>query len=309
MSTNVIFMGTPEFAVPSLRALIEADYVPSAVVTGPDRPRGRGQKVTPTPVKEEALTHNLPLLQPESVDDPAFVEQIGELSPEIIVVVAYRILPPDVFTQASNGAFNLHASLLPAFRGAAPINRAIMEDAAETGVTTFLLQESVDTGPILLQKRTHIGPNETAGELHDRLKMIGATAVVETVQALEAGAIEPRPQNDSRASYAAKIHREDCRIPWQASAKRVHNHIRGLSPYPGAWTMHGDTMLKMYRSERTSDRSEEPPGTIVSTNDGLIVACGTGCLKITELQQPGGSVLAAADFLNGYALQVGERLE
>jgi methionyl-tRNA formyltransferase len=309
MSMKTIFMGTPEFAVPSLQAMIRAGYTPSAVVTGPDRPRGRGQKVTPTPVKREALKHDLRILQPESVDHPSFVEQITDIAPEIIAVVAYKILPPDVFRPATTGAFNLHASLLPAFRGAAPINRAIMEGATETGVTTFLLQEAVDTGPVLLQKRTHIGPNETAGELHDRLKMIGATAVVETIQGLEEDTLEPIPQDDSKASYASKLHREECRIPWQKQAQQVHNHIRGVSPYPGAWTMHEDTVLKMYRSEATSTRPEESPGTVVSANKELLVACGEGCVAITELQQPGGSRLNVEDFLNGYALREGDRLE
>lgn len=301
-------MGTPEFAVPSLQAILRADHVPLAVVTGPDRPRGRGQKVTPTPVKKEALSHGLPVLQPESVKAPSFAEEIAEIAPDIIVVVAYRILPPAVFSQASDGAFNLHASLLPAFRGPAPINRAIMEGATETGVTTFLLQEAVDTGPILQQKRTHIGPNETAGELHDRLKMIGATAVVETIESLDEGTIEPIPQDDSKASYAPKIHREDCQVPWDEPAQAVHNHIRGVSPYPGAWTTHEDTKLKLYRSIPTSDRSTEAPGTVVAADGELLVACGSRCVQITELQQPGGAVLNAVDFLNGYDLAVGDRL-
>lgn len=302
-------MGTPEFAVPSLQAVIREGYVPTAVVTGPDRPRGRGQKVTPTPVKREAESHGIPVLQPESVRDPAFAGDIEALAPDIIVVVAYRILPPEVFTQAKKGAFNLHASLLPAFRGAAPINRAIMEGAEETGVTTFFLKESVDTGPIILQERTEIGPNETAGELHDRLKEMGAEAVVETIRRIEAGTVDPVPQDDSRASAAPKIHREDCRIPWDKPAPDVHNHIRGVSPYPGAWTMHGDTMLKIYRSRLSDETASGTPGTVLSTNEQLIVACGEGAVEVTEIQQPGGAVLSARDFLNGYELEVGDVLK
>lgn len=306
---TIIFMGTPEFAVPSLKAMIRAGYTPTTVVTGPDRPRGRGQKVTPTPVKKEAEAHNLPVLQPESVHDPAFAGDIRALAPDIIVVVAYRILPPAVFTPARLGAFNLHASLLPAFRGAAPINRAIMEGAEETGVTTFFLEEKVDTGPIILQKRTAIDPNETAGELHDRLKEMGAEAVVETVRRIENDTVDPVPQDDSRASPAPKIHREDCRIPWQNPALQVHNHIRGVSPYPGAWTMHDDTMLKIYRSRVADDRNTGPPGTVLSTHGELTVACGEGAVTVTDIQQPGGSVLSAVDFLNGYEIEEGERFE
>lgn len=305
---DIVFMGTPEFAVPSLEALIDADYTPCAVVTGPDRPRGRGQTVTPTPVKKAALDAGIePIVQPESVKDPAFAEQMANLAPDVMVVVAFKILPPAVFTKATQGAFNLHGSLLPKYRGAAPINWAVMNGESETGVTTFFLKEKVDTGNIILQKRMPIGPNETAGAVHDRMMHLGAEAVVETVRQMEAGTVKTRRQEDSKATPAPKIFQKDCAIPWSEPAEDVHNHIRGLSPYPGAWTMHGDTRLKVYRSQIANGNG--PPGEVLQSNDRLIVACGTGAVELDVVQQPGKRRLPTEDFLNGYALEVGERLE
>lgn len=304
---RIVFMGTPEFAVPSLTKLVEADYTPVAVATGPDRPRGRGQEVSPTPVKRAALEAGIEtILQPEDVTRDAFAEAVAAQEPDIIAVVAYKILPPSVFTTAAEGAFNLHGSLLPKYRGAAPINHAIMQGETETGVTTFFLEPSVDTGDMILQKRMSIGPNETAGEVHDRMKELGGDAVVETVRRIEAGTVDPQPQDDARATPAPKIHDEDCEVPWSAAAEDVHNHVRGLSPYPGAWTMHGDTRLKLYRARPAT--GEGPPGAVLRADDRLVVACGTEALEITELQQPGHQRLSALDFLNGYSLSTGERL-
>ena len=301
-------MGTPEFAVPSLTKLVEADYTPVAVATGPDRPRGRGQEVSPTPVKKAAQEAGIDrILQPEDVTDPAFAEEVADLEPDVIAVVAYKILPPKVFTTATEGAFNLHGSLLPKYRGAAPINHAIMQGERETGVTTFFLEPSVDTGDMILQKRMSIGPNETAGSVHDRMKELGGQAVVETVRQIEAGTVDPQPQDDSRATPAPKIHDEDCEIPWTASADDVHNHIRGLSPYPGAWTMHGDTRLKIYETRRAEGTGA--PGTILDTNGRLVVACGDEAVEVRTIQQPGHRKLDATDFLNGYDLAEGDRLD
>jgi methionyl-tRNA formyltransferase len=300
-------MGTPEFAVPSLTALVDADYAPVAVATGPDRPRGRGQEVSPTPVKEIAQEVGIErILQPDDVTDPAFAEAVSALEPDVIAVVAYKILPPAVFTAASEGAFNLHGSLLPKYRGAAPINHAIMQGETETGVTTFFLEPSVDTGDIILQKQMPIGPNETAGEVHNRMAELGAEAVVETVRQIDEGTVETRPQDDEQATPAPKIHDEDGEIPWDASAEEVHNHVRGLSPYPGAWTLHGDTRLKVYRTQRAEGTGA--PGEVIAADDRLVVACGTGAVEIRSLQQPGRKRLDAPDFLNGYALSEGERL-
>jgi len=300
-------MGTPEFAVPSLTALIDADYTPVAVATGPDRPRGRGQEVSPTPVKEVAKEADIDhILQPEDVTDPAFAEAVAELKPDVIAVVAYKILPPEVFTAATDGAFNLHGSLLPKYRGAAPINHAIMAGETETGVTTFFLEPSVDTGDIILQRRMSIGPNETAGEVHDRMAELGGEAVVETVRQIDAGTVETKPQDDENATPAPKIHDEDCEIPWDRSAEDVHNHVRGLSPYPGAWTMHEDTRLKLYRTRRADGSGA--PGEVIEADNRLVVACGTGAVEVLTLQQPGRKRLDAEDFLNGYALSAGDRL-
>ncbi len=336
---RIVFMGTPDFAVPSLERLVEAGYRPVAVVTGPDKRRGRGKDVTPTPVKKAARRLGIDrILQPETVKAPAFAAQVRELKPDVIVVVAFQILPPDVFNAARLGAFNLHGSLLPRFRGAAPINRAVMQGETETGVTTFFLKEAVDTGNVILRNSMPIGPEETAGEVHDRMMALGAEAVVETVRRIERGEADAQPQMDAAATSAPKIHHDDCRIAWDRSARTVHDQIRGLSPYPGAWTQHGDTTLKIYRtrlpetSTETSSkerRSPEPsaatdrdgfapdgpfapdgatPGEILRADGRLIVACGSGAVEILELQQQGRRRLPAPDFLNGYALEPGDRL-
>lgn len=306
-------MGTPEFAVPSLRLLVEEGYAPVAVVTGPDRERGRGQQMMPTPVKETAQELGVGrILQPESVRNESFAEEVAALEPDVIAVAAFKILPPAVFSQAEKGAFNLHSSLLPKYRGAAPIHRAVMDGVAETGVTTFFLQESVDTGDVILQRTTPVGPNETAGEVHDRLKEIGAEAVVETVQRIEDGTAEAAPQDDAEASAAPKLRAEDGQVPWDAEAQAVHDHIRGLSPWPGAWTRHEGTRLKLYRSRLPEDAAALPegnaPGTVLEASGRLVVACGEDAVELVELQRPGKTVLPAEDFLNGYPLEPGDRL-
>jgi len=304
---RILFMGTPDFAVPSLTKLVEAGYAPVAVATGPDRPRGRGQEVSPTPVKRAAQEAGIDrILQPANVTDDAFAEAVADLDPDVIAVVAYKILPPKVFTAASEGAFNLHGSLLPKYRGAAPINHAIMQGETKTGVTTFFLEPSVDTGDIILRKEMHIGPNETAGSVHDRMKVLGGEAVVETVQQIEAGTVDPQPQDDSQASPAPKIHDDDCEIPWEKSGEAVHNHVRGLSPYPGAWTMHDDTRLKLYETRRAE--GDGAPGEVIEADGRLLVACGQDAVEVVTIQQPGRKRLDARDFLNGYNLDVGDRL-
>ncbi len=305
---RIVFMGTPAFAVPSLERLVEHGYRPVAVVTGPDRPRGRGRKPTPTPVKEAALRLGIDrLLQPESVKDPAFADEIAALAPDVLVVVAFKILPPAVYTQARLGAFNLHGSLLPRYRGAAPIHRAVMAGETETGVTTFFLQQQVDTGAMILQRPMAIGPDETAGEVHDRMMHLGADAVLETVRRIEAGAAVAQPQDDALATPAPKIFPEDARIPWARPAGAVHNHVRGLSPHPGAWTCHGETLLKVYRTRQAAGAGT--PGTVLEAGPRLLVACGEGAVEVLELQQEGRRRLKAAAFLNGYDLPVGARLD
>lgn len=305
---RIIFMGTPEFAVPSLERLVEHGYRPVAVVTGPDRRRGRGQRWQPTPVKEAALRLGIErILQPESVKDPAFAAEVAALEPDVMVVVAFRILPPAVFTLARKGAFNLHGSLLPRYRGAAPIHRAVMAGETETGVTTFFLREKVDTGHIILARAMPIGPDETTGEVHDRMMHLGADVVLETVRRIEDGTVTTVPQDDRLATPAPKVFREDGRIPWEQPAAVVHNHVRGLSPHPAAWTHHGDTLLKLYRTRRR-DALHGPPGTVLEAADTLVVACGEGAVEVRELQQEGRRRLDAAAFLRGYPLAPGDRL-
>ncbi len=302
-------MGTPDFAVPSLEALLAAGYPIAAVVTGVDKPRGRGQHLSPTPVKEVALRHAIPLLQPASVKDPGFAASLRALAPDLAVVVAYRILPRDVFSTPLHGTFNLHASLLPRYRGAAPINWAIMNGERETGVSTFFLTDAVDTGELLLTTTLPVGPDDDAGLVHDRLASLGARLVVETVRGVEAGTIIPRPQDAALASPAPKIFREQCRITWNAPAERIHNFIRGLSPQPAAWTMHRGRLLKLYRTRVMSGKPDDPPGTVRVSGEMIYAASGDGNLEILELQQEGHRRMPATDFLRGYTVASGDLFE
>jgi len=257
---RLVFMGTPEFALPSLKILLEHRYTIAGVVTVPDKPAGRGQQVAISPVKVFAIQNALNLLQPESLKDPAFIENLQSLDPDLFVIVAFRILPVTVFMIPKIGAFNLHASLLPKYRGAAPINWAIIKGERESGVTTFFLQEKVDTGNIILQARVPIGENETAGELHDKLAEVGAEIVLHTVRLIESGKADRKPQDDTLASPAPKILKEHCRIDWKKTAREVHDFVRGLSPKPGAFTFHRETMLKIHRTVRLDDsHASDPP--------------------------------------------------
>ena len=304
---RIVFMGTPDFAVPSLERLVSEGYKPVAVVTGPDKPRGRGRALSPTPVKEAARALGIQrILQPESVKDPAFAEEIAALEPDVLVVVAFRILPPEVFRSARLGAFNLHGSVLPRYRGAAPIHRAVMAGETETGVTTFFLQEAVDTGNVLLTRHMSIGPEETTGEVHDRMMLLGAEAVVDTVRLIERGEANPIPQDDRQATPAPKVFREDAEIAWNRPASAVHNHIRALSPHPGAWTTSRGTLLKVYRS-RLSE-GEGAPGEILEASGSLRVACSEGAVELLELQQEGKRRVAATEYLRGNALRPGDSL-
>ena len=298
-------MGTAGFAVPSLEILIESGHKPIAVATGPDRRKGRGQKLGFTPVKEAALSAGIEtILQPENVKAPAFAEDVIALEPDIIVVVAFRILPPAVYTAAKLGSFNLHGSLLPRYRGAAPINRAVMAGDDETGVTTFFLEQKVDTGNMILRRSMPIGPNETAGDVHDRMMHLGAEAVLDTVRLIEQGEVPTFSQDNSLATKAPKIFKEDCRIDWRKPASFVHNHVRGLSPYPGAWTTHEDGMIKILLSRPTT--GEGKPGEVLMADKSLVIACQEGALEILQIQQQGRKRLQAADFLRGYQLEADE---
>jgi len=306
---RILFMGTPHFAVPSLRALVAAGLTPVAVVTAPDRKRGRGQKTSATAVKEAALELGIEtIIQPEEVKDPAFADQIRHLQPDVIVVVAFRILPEAVFEAARLGSFNLHGSLLPAYRGAAPINRAIMAGDTETGVTTFFLKKKVDTGNIIMKRSMPIGPDETAGEVHDRMMELGAGVVVETTRAILQGAARAQAQDDSQASPAPKIFREDCAIDWRADATHIHNLIRGVSPIPGAFTSWSGKQFKIYRSRLGNSSVSAIPGAIIQTEPDLEVATGRGSLILDEVQIEGRQRMQARDFVNGHRPETGSIL-
>ena len=304
---RIVFMGTPEFAIPSLRSLVENHVDVVGVVTVPDKPVGRGQQLSPSLVKQYALQHDLPVYQPEKLRDPGFIRQLSEIEPDIFVIVAFRILPPEVFKIPKYGSFNLHASLLPNYRGAAPINWAIIHGEKETGVTTFFLQETIDTGNVILQARLPIGDDETAGELHDRLAELGAETVRQTVRLIEAGTAKTVQQDNSLASPAPKIFKEHCRIDWAKSKEEVHNFVRGLSPRPCAFTFHGTNQIRVYRTRVIGQFQEAAPGEIRQADRQLVVSTGTGVVEITELQQEGKKRLAAEEFLRGYRLTVGEK--
>jgi methionyl-tRNA formyltransferase len=305
---KIVFFGTPEFSIPSLDILQKNNYDVAAVVTVQDKPKGRGQHLNYSPVKQRALELGLRVLQPENLTEVSFITELKRTAPDIMVVVAYRILPPEVFKIPGKGAFNLHASLLPKYRGAAPINWAIINGENETGVTTFFLEEKVDTGNIILQARCPIDENETAGELYAKLMEIGADVVLHTVRLIEQGKAVTHPQDDRISSRAPKLTKETGRINWYASARTIHNLIRGLSPLPAAYTFLGDSMLKVYRSAVVDDPGSEPPGTIVRADDRLHVAAGEGIVSILELQREGKKRMNAEEFLRGTKLNTGQIL-
>ena len=301
---RILFMGTPSFSVPSLEVLCAAGFKPAGVVTGPDKRRGRGRKIQPTAIKQAARRLGIAtILQPDRVKDPEFTDAARALDCDIQVVVAFRILPQAVFSLAKLGAFNLHASLLPRYRGAAPINRALMAGEETSGVTTFFLQQRVDTGSMILQWPTHIHPDETAGELHDRLSLLGARAVLESVRRIASGGVTPRNQDHSLATPAPKIFREDCRVDWQQHARVVHNHCRGLSPFPGAWTTLDGRDLKILRT-RVCEGSGKP-GMLLTAHEEFVVACGNQAVEVLELQLQGKRRLRADEFIHGNRCKAG----
>lgn len=293
-------MGTPAFAAVSLDALVEAGLAPVLVATTPDAPGRRGKPDQPSAVKAAAVRHGLPVVTPASVKDASFAEAVAAARPDLIVVVAFKILPPSVFGASRLGAFNLHGSLLPAYRGAAPIQRAVMAGETVTGATTFLLQEKVDTGSILRTVETPIGPDETAGDVAARLQTLGAALVVETARGLLAGTLTPRPQDDALASPAPKLFRDEGRLDPLRPAQALHDHARGFSPAPGAWLELPDgTTLKVLRTERGGAVSGAP-GTLVRAGDALALVCGDGrALGLVEVQPEGGRRMPGTDWMRG----------
>ena len=303
---RIVFMGSPEFAVASLDALLQAGYPIVAVITAPDKPAGRGLQLSETAVKQYALRNQLPVLQPEILKNPEYLKELKELRADLQVVVAFRMLPEQVWNMPPLGTINLHGSLLPQYRGAAPINWAIIHGEHMTGVTTFRLKQEIDTGNILMQEMIPIGDNETAGELHDRMKKIGAALLVKTIDGLLSGDLKEIPQSQEQIKEiilhpAPKIFSENCRINWSKPAAEIHNMIRGLSPFPAAFTQLDHQVLKIFRSAVEKATPAEEPGSYITDGKTFLkFACADGYVKLLEIQLQGKKKMQIADFLRGY---------
>ncbi len=306
---RLAFLGTPAFAVPTLEAIVLAGYDVAAVVTQPDRPRGRGGESASSPVKEAALRHGLPVYQPERVRRPEAVEYLRALRTDAMVVVGYgQIIPQAIIDLAPLGIINVHASLLPEYRGAGPIQWAIVNGETVTGVTTMRIDAGLDTGDMLLKAETPIGPDETAPELGARLASMGAALLVETLQKLAAGEIVPQPQDGARATYAPMLKKEDGRIDWSLPAAAIHNRVRGLQPWPGAYTTFRGQSLHVWKSRAGAAQAvTAAPGTFISVKPPA-VACGAGTVELIEVQLEGRKRIPASDFINGQRILPGESL-
>ncbi len=300
-------MGTPHFAVPPLELLYQKNYEVALVVTQPDRPKGRGRKLVPPPVKVKALALNLEILQPTTLKNDDFVEKIKNLQPDFLVVAAFgHILSERILQLPKLGAINIHASLLPKYRGPAPIQWAVINAEPYTGVTTMFMDKGMDTGNILLAKKEPILPDDTAATLHDRMAIAGAELLVKTLKDLAANKIQPIPQDHSKATYAPLLKKQDGHINWQRSAEKLEPFIRGMTPWPGAFTFHNEKRLKIIKAAPISENVSEAAGTILKTfPDELRVATGKGALSILEIQSPSGKRLGIAEFLRGYRLPPG----
>ncbi len=300
---KIVFMGSPDFAIPSLSALAESGNHIAAVVTQPDRPRGRGKKLVPTPVKQFSELLGLPVWQPQKLSE--IKSRLQEIDPTVIVVVAFgKILSPEILALPSLGCINVHASLLPKYRGSAPIHRAIINGETVTGVTTMFMNSGLDTGDMLFRETVSIGENETTGDLHDRLAQSGARLLIKTLYGLEAGEVAREPQNGEDATYAPPLSRDDEIIHWNKSAREIKNLVRGLNPWPGARTYLNGKVLKIWRVEDIGNlQGTSTPGTVVDTDPdkGIVVETGKGKVLITELQLQGRKRMGAAQFLRGYS--------
>lgn len=297
-------MGTPRFAVPTLEAVIAAGHQLAAVYTQPDRPKGRGQQLAPSPVKQCALAHGIPVYQPERIRRPEIVAELAAMRADAMVVVGYgQIIPQSIIDLPPLGIVNVHASLLPKYRGAGPIQWAIANGETITGVTTMRIDAGLDTGDMLLKRETRIEPEETAIELGERLSRIGADLLVETLQGLASGSIQPEPQDSTQASYAPILKKEDGRIDWSQPAGQIHNRIRGFLPWPGAYTTFRGQILHIWRSRVSEVTVNAPPGAIIASAGQMLVACGDGgAIECVELQLEGRKKLPASAFLNGQRL-------
>jgi methionyl-tRNA formyltransferase len=301
-SPRIVFMGTPAFAVASLKALLDAKMNVVGVVTAPDKPAGRGMQLQQSAVKLFALEHQLPIAQPEKLKSPKFIEQIKVWQPDLQIVVAFRMLPETIWSYPPMGTLNVHGSLLPKYRGAAPINWAIINGEKETGVTTFRLQHAIDTGDILLQEHIAITPDMTAGELHDTMMEVGAQTLVKTLHGLISGTIQSKPQEETLAIlHAPKIFTKDCQIDWQQPVAQIHNLIRGLAPFPGALTKVDGKIVKLFSTSILHENPKEPIGRFVT--DGKTYArfaCSDGYIQLNDIQWEGKKRMPVADFLRGY---------
>ena len=301
---KIVFMGTPDFSVPCLRALIDSKHEVVGVICQPDKPVGRKQILTPPPVKTEALAHDLRVLQPATLRNGAGRAILEELQPDLVIVVAYgKILPPDFLSYPKYGCVNVHASLLPRYRGASPIHWAILNGDSETGVTTMQMDEGMDTGDILLVKKVPIGPEDTAESLFETLSGVGAEAMLETIEAVEGGTLHPVKQDNSQAVNVGLLTKQLGEIDWSKPALQIHNQIRGLYSWPGAYTYWNGTVLKIHKARLSAQSSSKAPGTVVQTKGGLLIACGDGgCVELLEVQLAGKKRMDAAAFLNGSGL-------
>ena len=304
---NIIFMGTPDFALPSLQQLYESDHHVRAVVTQPDRPKGRNRKPAPPPVKQFAMEHGLPVLQPGTIT-PDLIKTLGDLEPDLIIVVAFgQILKKDLLALPRHFCINLHSSLLPKYRGAAPINWAIINGDKETGVTTMKMDDGLDTGDTLLSWKTPIRDEDDAQSLHDTLAREGARLLLETLRRLEERNLQPVPQDSSLSSYAPKLKKKDGLIDWSKSAVETHNRVRGLEPWPGAYTFSGSQRLRICKTKVVPGGSGNQAGKIARTSDhGIEVGTGDGRILVTQLQPEGKKRMAAASFLAGHKINLGD---
>lgn len=307
---RVIFMGTPDFSVGTLEALIRAGHQVVLAVTQPDKPKGRGGKMQFPPVKETALEHGIPVFQPRKVREPENIEELRKYQADVIVVVAFgQILPREILELTPYGCINVHASLLPSYRGAAPIQWAVINGEAVSGVTTMQMDEGLDTGDMLLKTEVPLEPEETGGSLHDKLAAAGASLCVRTLKALEEGTVTPKKQGESPTAYASMLKKEMGEIRWEESAISIERLIRGLNPWPSAYTGWQDKTMKIWEAEVLEEDSGQEPGTVVRVDkDGFLVQTGKGLLKVTALQIPGKKRMEADAFLRGYSMEPGEKL-
>lgn len=303
-------MGTPEFAVPCLERLISDSYEVVGVFTQPDKPKGRGHKMQFPPVKQTAIDNDIPVFQPTKMRDGEAYKIIDELAPELIIVVAYgKIIPQEILERPKYGCVNIHASLLPRYRGAAPIQWCVLNGEKKSGVTSMQMDVGLDTGDMLIKAETEISENMTAGELHDRLSLLGAEVMAKTIKKIEEGTLEAEKQDDSLSNYAPMLSKKLCPIAWSDSAEKIHNQIRGLSPWPVATAVLGGKTYKIHKSIKAG-KTNGKPGEIVSTDGGMSVACGDGnAIKILVIQAEGKKAMNCDDFLRGHRIEVGEAFE